>query len=215
MTKQPITKQAEALPQAVQNDISERQNAAVYTNLQAVGDIVNNTIAGEIVMFDRSWYNRTGVERVMGFCSDQEYTEFMRQCPEFERNSMRSGIILVKFWCSVNRNVQRQRFSERKNHPLKQWKLSPIDMASLDKWEDYTATKEAMFYHTDTADSPWTVIKSDCKKHAHLNAMSHILQLLPYNNRDVQVAVPVDALLVSRPGMGHVLENGKRNDTFD
>lgn len=371
-TKQPIIKQAGTLPQAVQNDINERQNASVYANLQAVGDIVTNTItgddnpnaakvarqavrslvqswapddrglllkvlrdeardlkqtdqtpkvnldevlsekwrqgaypykhlmqrktyeeqkyrlqvellklqnwvketgqrvvivfegrdaagkggtikrfmehlnargarvvalekptemersqwyfqryiqhlpsAGEIVMFDRSWYNRAGVERVMGFCSDQEYTEFMRQCPEFERNLVRSGIILVKFWFSVSRNVQRQRFAERKNHPLKQWKLSPIDMASLDKWEDYTAAKEAMFYHTDTADSPWTVIKSDCKKRARLNAMRHILQLLPYNNRDVQVAVPVDALLVSRPGMGHVLENGKRNDTFD
>ena len=171
--------------------------------------------AGEIVMFDRSWYNRSGVERVMGFCSDQEYTEFMRQCPEFERNLVRSGIILIKFWFSVSRNVQRQRFAERKNHPLKQWKLSPIDMASLDKWDDYTAAKEAMFYHTDTADSPWTVVKSDCKKRARLNAMRHVLQLLPYANRDPIVATPTDALLISRPGMGHVLQNGKRNDTFD
>ena len=171
--------------------------------------------AGEIVMFDRSWYNRAGVERVMGFCSDQEYTEFMRQCPEFERNLVRSGITLIKFWFSVSRGVQRQRFSERKNHPLKQWKLSPIDMASLDKWDNYTAAKEAMFYHTDTADSPWTVIKSDCKKRARLNAMRHVLQIMPYTNKDPHVALPTDALLVSRPGMGHILTNGRRADTFD
>ncbi|MFZ1891620.1 MAG: polyphosphate kinase 2 [Formosimonas sp.] len=171
--------------------------------------------AGEVVMFDRSWYNRAGVERVMGFCDDAEYTEFMRQCPEFERNLVRSGIILVKFWFSVSRGVQRQRFAERKNHPLKQWKLSPIDMASLDKWDDYTAAKEAMFYHTDTADAPWTVIKSDCKKRARLNAMRHVLQLLPYANKNIDAATPVDSMIISRPGMGHILENGKRNDTFD
>ncbi len=171
--------------------------------------------AGEIVMFDRSWYNRAGVERVMGFCNDQEYTEFMRQCPEFERNLVRSGITLIKFWFSVSRGVQRQRFAERKNHPLKQWKLSPIDMASLDKWDNYTAAKEAMFYHTDTADSPWTVIKSDCKKRARLNAMRHVLQIMPYTNKDPNVALPTDALLVSRPGMGHILTNGRRADTFD
>ena len=171
--------------------------------------------AGEIVMFDRSWYNRAGVERVMGFCTDAEYTEFMRQCPEFERNLVRSGITLIKFWFSVSRGVQRQRFAERKNHPLKQWKLSPIDMASLDKWDNYTAAKEAMFYHTDTADSPWTVIKSDCKKRARLNAMRHILQIMPYANKDQAVALPTDALLVSRPGMGHILTNGRRADTFD
>ena len=171
--------------------------------------------AGEIVMFDRSWYNRAGVERVMGFCNDQEYTEFMRQCPEFERNLVRSGITLIKFWFSVSRGVQRQRFAERKNHPLKQWKLSPIDMASLDKWDNYTAAKEAMFYHTDTADSPWTVIKSDCKKRARLNAMRHVLQIMPYTNKDPHVALPTDALLVSRPGMGHILTNGRRADTFD
>ena len=171
--------------------------------------------AGEIVMFDRSWYNRAGVERVMGFCNDQEYTEFMRQCPEFERNLVRSGITLIKFWFSVSRGVQRQRFAERKNHPLKQWKLSPIDMASLDKWDNYTAAKEAMFYHTDTADSPWTVIKSDCKKRARLNAMRHVLQIMPYTNKDPNIALPTDALLVSRPGMGHILTNGRRADTFD
>ncbi|MCB1660085.1 MAG: polyphosphate kinase 2, partial [Pseudomonadales bacterium] len=124
--------------------------------------------SGEIVLFDRSWYNRAGVERVMGFCNEQEYAEFMRQCPEFERNLVRSGIHLIKFWFSVSRSEQRLRFKEREIHPLKQWKLSPIDLASLDKWEDYTMAKESMFYHTDTADSPWYVIKSNCKKRARL-----------------------------------------------
>ena len=121
---------------------------------------------GEIVLFDRSWYNRAGVERVMSFCTDDEYSEFMRQAPEFERNLTRSGLHLIKFWFSVSRKEQRRRFKERENHPLKQWKLSPIDKASLDKWDDYTKAKQAMFFHTDTADAPWTVIKSDCKKRA-------------------------------------------------
>lgn len=172
--------------------------------------------AGEIVLFDRSWYNRAGVERVMGFCDNDEYSEFMRQCPEFERNLVRSGIIVIKFWFSVSRAEQRQRFMQRKHHPLKQWKLSPVDLASLDKWEDYTTAKEAMFYHTDTADAPWTVIKSDCKKRARLNAMRHVLHLLPYTNKDTSVVVPPDSLIVNRPGMGHVLDNGKRSQqTFD
>jgi polyphosphate kinase len=116
--------------------------------------------AGEIALFDRSWYNRAGVERVMGFCNQEEYLEFMRQAPEFERNLVRSGVHLIKFWFSVSREEQRRRFKEREVHPLKQWKLSPIDLASLDKWDDYTKAKEAMFFYTDTADSPWTVIKS-------------------------------------------------------
>jgi polyphosphate kinase 2 len=115
---------------------------------------------GEIVLFDRSWYNRAGVERVMGFCTEKEYLEFMRQAPVFEQNLVHSGIHLVKFWFSVSRGEQRRRFGEREAHPLKQWKLSPIDKASLDKWDDYTKAKEAMFFHTDTADAPWTVIKS-------------------------------------------------------
>jgi polyphosphate kinase 2 len=110
--------------------------------------------AGEIVLFDRSWYNRAGVERVMGFCTDDQYHEFMRQAPEFERHLVRSGVHLFKFWFSVSRKEQRRRFKERENHPLKQWKLSPIDKASLDKWEDYTKAKESMFFETDTADSP-------------------------------------------------------------
>ena len=126
---------------------------------------------GEIVLFDRSWYNRAGLERVIGFCNQGWYDEFMRQTPEFERHLVRSGVHLVKFWFSVSRAEQRRRFKERRAHPLKQWKLSPIDLASLDKWHEYTLAKEAMFLHTDTSDSPWTVIKSDCKKRARLNAL--------------------------------------------
>ena len=154
--------------------------------------------AGEIVLFDRSWYNRAGVERVMGFCSDDEYTEFMRQAPQFERQLVRSGVHLIKFWFSVSREEQRRRFKERKNHPLKQWKLSPIDTASLDKWADYTKAKEAMFFETDTADAPWTVIKSDCKKRARLNAMRYALQKLPYSNKDGQNIGSLDTLIVGR-----------------
>ena len=153
---------------------------------------------GEIVLFDRSWYNRAGVERVMGFCTDDEYLEFMRQAPEFERNLARSGLHLIKFWFSVSRKEQRRRFKERKSHPLKQWKLSPIDMASLDKWDEYTKAKEAMFFYTDTADAPWTVIKSDCKKRARLNAMRYVLHKLPYTNKDLDRVGPLDPLLVGR-----------------
>ena len=162
---------------------------------------------GEIVMFDRSWYNRAGVERVMGFCTDDEYLEFMRQAPEFERNLARSGLHLVKFWFSVSRKEQRRRFKERKSHPLKQWKLSPVDLASLDKWEEYTKAKEAMFFHTDTADAPWTVIKSDCKKRARLNAMRYILHKLPYSNKDLDRVGPLDPLLVGRASV--VYERGE------
>ena len=154
--------------------------------------------AGEIALFDRSWYNRAGVERVMGFCSPDEYLEFMRQTPEFERHLVRSGVHLIKFWFSVSREEQRRRFKEREAHPLKQWKLSPIDLASLDKWDDYTKAKEAMFFHTDTADAPWTVIKSDCKKRARLNAMRYILHKLPYTNKDLEQIGTLDPLLVGR-----------------
>jgi polyphosphate kinase 2 len=154
--------------------------------------------AGEISLFDRSWYNRAGVERVMGFCTDAEYEEFMRQTPEFERTLVRSGVHLIKFWFSVSREEQRRRFKERETHPLKQWKLSPIDLASLDKWEDYTKAKESMFFHTDTADAPWTVIKSDCKKRARLNALRYILHKLPYTNKDVVQIGTLDTLLVGR-----------------
>jgi len=154
--------------------------------------------AGEIVMFDRSWYNRAGVERVMGFCSDAEYHEFMHQAPEFERHLVRSGIHVVKFWFSVTRAEQRRRFKEREVHPLKQWKLSPVDLASLDKWDDYTRAKEAMFFETDTADSPWTVVKSDCKKRARLNAMRYVLHKLPYANKSLKTIGRLDTLIVGR-----------------
>ncbi len=158
---------------------------------------------GEIVLFDRSWYNRAGVERVMGFCTPDEYLEFMRQAPEFERNLVRSGTHLIKFWFSVSRKEQRRRFKEREKHPLKQWKLSPIDLASLDKWEEYTKAKEAMFFYTDTADAPWTVVKSDCKKRARLNALRSVLHALPYSKKDLDRIGPLDPLLVGRAQVVH------------
>ena len=163
---------------------------------------------GEIVLFDRSWYNRAGVEKVMGFCSDTEYDEFLRQAPEFERHLVRSGVHVFKFWFSVSRAEQRRRFKERKAHPLKQWKLSPVDLASLDKWDAYSQAKEAMFLHTDTSDSPWTVIKSDCKKRARLNAMRYLLHRLPYAKKDAAAIGKVDTLLVGRAALvaGHAEE---------
>ncbi len=164
--------------------------------------------AGEIVLFDRSWYNRAGVERVMGFCTQQEYLEFMRQTPEFERMLVHNNIRLIKFWFSVSRKEQRRRFKEREAHPLKQWKLSPIDLASLDKWEAYTKAKEATFFYTDTADAPWTVIKSDCKKRARLNALRYVLHSLPYARKDADRIGPLDALLVGRAQV--VFEHGEK-----
>jgi polyphosphate kinase 2 len=166
--------------------------------------------SGEIVLFDRSWYNRSGVERVMGFCSQAEYEEFLRQVPEFERNLVRSGMHLIKFWFSVSRDEQHRRFKEREAHPLKQWKLSPIDTASLDKWDDYTRAKEAMFFSTDTADCPWTVIKSDDKKRARLNAMRCVLHSMPYAGKDVSRIGIVDDLLVGRASVIHEREEHTR-----
>jgi polyphosphate kinase 2 (PPK2 family) len=139
----------------------------------------------------------------MGFCSDHEYSEFLRQAPEFERNLVRSGIHLIKFWFSVSKAEQGRRFKERKFHPLKQWKLSPVDLASLGRWDDYTRAKEAMFFHTDTADSPWTVIKSDDKKRARLNAMRYVLHSLPYTEKDPARIGQVDDLLVGRANIIH------------
>jgi len=152
--------------------------------------------AGEIVLFDRSWYNRAGVERVMGFCKSGDYLEFMRQAPELERMLVRSGVTFFKLWFSVSRNEQFRRFQQRKVDPLKQWKLSPIDMASLDKWENYTEAKEAMFFYTDTADAPWAVIKSDCKKRARINVMRFILNKLDYPNKNKELVGPPDPLIV-------------------
>ncbi len=154
--------------------------------------------AGEIVMFDRSWYNRAGVERVMGFCNDEQYGEFMHQTPDFERSLIRSGIHLIKFWFSVSQGEQQRRFEARKVHPLKQWKLSPIDLASLDKWDEYTKAKEAMFHYTDFPDSPWIVVKSDCKKRARLNSMRFVLQRLPFEGKNLKKIGSVDPLLVGR-----------------
>ena len=164
--------------------------------------------AGEIVMFDRSWYNRAGVERVMGFCSDDEYLEFMRQTPDFERMLVRSNVHLIKFWFSVSRDEQRRRFKEREKHPLKHWKLSPIDLASLDKWDDYTKAKEGMFSYTDTSDAPWTVIKSNCKKRARLSAMRYVLHKLPYADKDLKGIGALDPLIVGRANV--VYERGER-----
>ncbi|CAB3684145.1 MULTISPECIES: polyphosphate kinase 2 [Achromobacter] len=154
--------------------------------------------AGEIVMFDRSWYNRAGVERVMGFCTQNEYLDFLRQVPDFERHLVSSGIHLIKFWFSVSQEEQRRRFLQRKVHPLKQWKLSPVDLASLDKWDDYTRAKEAMFAHTDTADAPWVVVKSDCKKRARINAMRYVLSRLPYEGKSSDPMMALDSLIVGR-----------------
>ena len=151
---------------------------------------------GDIVLFDRSWYNRAGVERVMGFCSPTEYLEFMRQCPDLERMLVRSGIWLFKYWFSVTREEQRRRFDSRKGDPLKQWKLSPMDLASVDKWDAYTEAKEAMFFYTDTADAPWTIIKSDDKKRARLGTMRHFLAALPYPDKNLELVHAPDALIV-------------------
>ena len=151
---------------------------------------------GEMVFYDRSWYNRAGVERVMGFCTPTEYLEFMRQAPSLERMLVRSDIRLFKYWFSVTQKEQKRRFEARKTDPLKQWKLSPMDLASLDKWDDYTEAKEAMFFYTDTADAPWTIVKSDDKKRARLNCMQHFLSKLPYEDKNRHVVHGPDLLIV-------------------
>ena len=152
--------------------------------------------AGEIVMFDRSWYNRAGVERVMGFCTPEEYLEFMREAPEFERMLVHSGIHLTKFWFSVTPSEQRTRFVIRQVDPVRQWKLSPMDIQSLDKWDDYTEAKEAMFFYTDTADAPWTVVKSNDKKRARLEAIRHVLERFDYDGKDTEVVGKPDRKII-------------------
>ena len=152
--------------------------------------------AGEIVLYDRSWYNRAGVERVMNFCEPGDYLEFMRQTPELERMLVRSGIRLYKYWFSVTQEEQRNRFQSRETDPLKQWKLSPIDRASLDKWDDYTEAKEAMFFYTNTADAPWTVIRSNDKKRARLNCMRHFLSTIDYPDKNHEVVQQPDPTIV-------------------
>jgi polyphosphate kinase 2 len=151
---------------------------------------------GEIVLFDRSWYNRAGVERVMGFCTPTEYLEFMRQAPELERMLVRSGTHLIKFWFSVSQEEQRRRFAQRHTDPVRRWKLSPMDLQSLDKWEEYTEAKEAMFFYTNTADAPWTVIKSNDKKRARIEALRYVLSVLDYDEKDHDVVGTPDPLIV-------------------
>jgi len=138
--------------------------------------------AGEMVLFDRSWYNRAGVEHVMGFCTDLEYQEFLRSCPEFERMLVRSGIILVKYWFSVSDKEQEKRFQKRINDPRKLWKLSPMDLESRAKWEDYSRAKDEMFNFTDIKQAPWYVVNSDDKNRARLNLIHHLLSLIPYED---------------------------------
>jgi polyphosphate kinase 2 len=154
--------------------------------------------AGEIVMFDRSWYNRAGVERVMGFCTDEEYEQFMAQAPAFEKMLVDSGIHLTKFWFSVSRTEQRTRFAIRQLDPVRRWKLSPMDLASLDRWDDYTAAKEEMFRRTDRRHAPWTIIRSNDKKRARINAMRYFLNQFDYDGKDTKVVKRPDPLLVMR-----------------
>lgn len=172
--------------------------------------IANLPTSGEMVFYDRSWYNRAGVERVMGFCSPSEYLEFMRQTPDMERMMVRSGVRLYKYWFSVTREEQKRRFDSRKDDPLKRWKLSPVDLASLSKWDAYTEAKEAMFFYTDTADAPWTIIKSNDKKRARINTMKHFLSTIEYPDKDYDIVGQPDPLIVGRAshvvhGSDHIL----------
>jgi len=153
---------------------------------------------GEIVLFDRSWYNRAGVERVMGFCNDDEYLEFMRQAPLLERMLVNEGTIFSKYWFSVTRQEQLRRFHSRKHDPLKHWKLSEIDLLSLTKWDEYTEARKAMLFYTDTADASWVIVKSDDKKRARVNCLRHFLYNLDYPNKDKTIAHKPDTKIVGR-----------------
>jgi polyphosphate kinase 2 len=155
--------------------------------------------AGEIVLMDRSWYNRAGVERVMGYCTATEYLEFMRATPEFERMLVQSGINLIKFWFSVGEAEQRHRFEERRTDPVRVWKLSPTDIASLDKWQAYTEAKEAMFFYTDSPHAPWTVVKSNDKKRARIEAMRWVLARFDYPGKDTALVGTPDPLIIGKP----------------
>ena len=138
--------------------------------------------AGEMVLFDRSWYNRAGVERVMGFCTDEEYEEFMRSCPEFERMLVRSGILLIKYWFSVSDDEQERRFQARVKDPMRRWKLSPMDLKSREKWVEYSRAKDEMFAYTDIKQAPWYVVNADEKRRARLNCIAHLLSMIPYED---------------------------------
>ena len=170
--------------------------------------VVHMPAAGEIVLMDRSWYNRAGVERVMGFCSPGEYLEFLRQCPAFEKMLIGSGVTLAKLWFSVGRAEQLRRFERRKIDPVRQWKLSPTALSSLDKWDAYTQAKEAMFFYTDTKEAPWTVVKSNDKKRARLEAMRVLLSRVDYPDKDHSIVGTPDPLLVGRPEL--VFDQGER-----
>lgn len=147
---------------------------------------------GEMVFYDRSWYNRAGVEKVMDFCNEEQYLNFVSQAPEFEKMLINSDIHLIKFWFSVSRKEQLRRFIARIMDPLKQWKISPMDISSLNRWTEYTQAKESMFFYTDTPESPWTVVRSDCKKRARINAMRYVLRQFPYEGRNDDVIGEVD-----------------------
>jgi polyphosphate kinase 2 len=183
---------------------SERESTQWYFQRY----IAHLPAAGEIVLFDRSWYNRAGVEHVMGFTDPREYMEFLRETPDLERMWVRSGIHVVKLWFSVSRAEQRTRFVIRQVDPVRQWKLSPMDLASLDKWDEYTEAKETMFFYTDTADCPWTVIKSNDKKRARLEAMRYVLSRFDYPDRDDDVVGEPDPLIVGTAAS--ILEQDKQ-----
>ena len=165
--------------------------------------------AGEIVIFDRSWYNRTGVERVMGFCTEQEYREFMRSCPEFERMLVRAGIQVIKYWFSVSDEEQERRFQKRLTDPTKRWKLSPMDLESRKRWVEYSRAKDEMFAHTDIKQAPWYVVASDVKKHARLNCIAHLLSLIPYEE-----IVSEPLVLEDRPPKGHYVRPPMDDQSF-
>jgi polyphosphate kinase 2 len=156
--------------------------------------------AGEIVLFDRSWYNRAGVEKVMGFCTPEEYTRFLHQTPIFERLLIEDGILLRKYWFSVSDAEQQRRFRSRLEDPLRRWKLSPMDLESITRWEDYSRAKDDMMVHTDTVDSPWYLVESDIKKHARLNMMAHLLTTIPYH----EVSIPTIKMPKRPEGKGYV-----------
>jgi len=165
--------------------------------------------AGEIVVFDRSWYNRAGVEKVMSFCSDAEYREFLRSCPEFERMIVRSGIILLKYWFSVSDAEQERRFQKRATDATKHWKLSPMDIESRDRWVEYSKAKDQMFFYTDIPEAPWYVVNADIKKRARLNCLSHILSSIPYED-----IMPVPMELPERKHQGDYLRPDIDSQTF-
>jgi polyphosphate kinase len=177
----------------------ERPNDREKTQWYFQRYIAHLPAAGEIVMFDRSWYNRAGVERVMGYCTEEQYGEFLSQAPLFEQMLVDDGMRMFKFWFSVSRGEQHTRFLIRRIDPVRRWKLSPTDVASLARWDDYTVAKEQMFLHTDTGNAPWTVVKSNDKRRGRLNAMRFVLSAIEYDGKDFQVVGTPDPLIVGSP----------------